>query len=186
MGRVSEVTDRQTMKALEKEDQMSEFPRVKAVSAGPNFTLNIEWKDGTRGKANLTGLIHSSENFKTFADNPAEFRAVKPVAWGDGIEWANGLDYSANTLRELSEEQKPMSGAELRKFAQAKGLHNEEMAKLLNCTVKTVRSYYEARQLESWIAILVRCFERDDTVFAAHYRPVEINPRGRPKSALKH
>ena len=161
--------------------------RVKTVSAGPGFTLSVAWQDGTRAKANLTGLIHSSKHFSVFATEPAAFRKVKVVAWGDGIEWENGLDYSANTLRELADEQKPMKGKELCKFVEAKKLNNEEFAGLLGCTVKTVRAYYASREVPQWVAITVRCFQRDDTIFAAHYRPVDVKPRGRPKAAsVKH
>jgi hypothetical protein len=159
------------------------LPRVKSVTAGPRFTLAIEWRDGSRTKADLTGLIHSSLHFGVFADDPAAFRRVKPVAWGDGVEWENGLDYSANTLKELSEEQQPMKGSELRKFVAARKLNNEEAAVLLGCTAKTVRTYYRAREVPRWVATTVRCFQRDDTLFAAHFRPVKIKPRGRPRAA---
>jgi hypothetical protein len=160
----------------------NEMPRVKSVTAGPRFTLAIEWKDGGRTKADLTGLIHSSEHFAVFAREPAAFRHVRPVAWGDGIEWDNGLDYSANTLKELAEEQQPMKGAELRNFVAARKLNNEEFAGLLGCTVKTVRAYYGAKRVPRWVATTVRCFQRDDTLFAAHFRPVKVRPRGRPRA----
>ena len=160
----------------------NELPRVKSVVAGPRFTLAIEWKGGGRTKADLTGLVHSSEHFSVFARDPAAFRRVRPVAWGDGIEWDNGLDYSANTLKELAEEQQPMKGTELRNFVAARRLNNEEFAGLLGCTVKTVRAYYGAKRVPRWVATTVRCFQRDDTLFAAHFRPVKVRPRGRPRA----
>lgn len=162
---------------------MTRLPRVKFVSAGPQFTLTVEWQDGGRTKADLTGLVYSSKRFHVFASDPAAFRKVKPVAWGDGIEWDNGLDYSANTLKELADEQQPMKGTDLCKFAAAKNLNNKEFAELLGCTVKTVRAYYTSRQVPQWVATTVRCFQRDDTIFAAHFRPVPVKPRGRPKAA---
>lgn len=124
--------------------------------------------------------------FRRVRRDPAAFRRVKPVAWGDGIEWDNGLDYSAYTLKELAEEQQPMKGAELRKFAIARKLNNSEVAGLLGCTVKTVRSYYGAQKIPRWVATTVRCFQRDDTLFAAHFRPVKIKPRGRPKTIARN
>ena len=161
---------------------MPDLPRVKSVRAGPNFTLSIAWKDGSQSQANLTGLVHSSEHFAAFSEDRAAFRRVKPVAWGDGIEWDNGLDYSANALRELSDEQQPMKGAELRSFALQKRLNTEEFAELLGCTARTVRNYYSSSRVPRWVAMAVRNFQRDDTVFAAHYRPVTVKPRGRPKT----
>jgi uncharacterized protein DUF2442 len=160
------------------------LPRVKSVVAGPRFTLAIEWKDGGHAKADLTGLIHSSKHFAVFADDPAQFKRVKPVAWGDGVEWENGLDYSANTLKELAEEQQPMKGSEFMKFVAARKLNNEEVAGLLGCTARTVRTWYRAKQVPRWVATTVRCYQRDDTLFAAHFRPVKIRPRGRPRAAV--
>jgi Protein of unknown function (DUF2442) len=162
----------------------NDLPRVNSVTAGPNFTLSIVWQDGSRAKADLTGLIHSSQHFSTFIEDPAAFRKVKPLAWGNGVEWESGLDYSANTLKELADEQKPMKGKELSQFVAAKKLNNEEFAEMLGCTVKTVRSYFASKEVPQWVAITVRCFQRDDTIFAAHFRPVEVNPRGRPRSRV--
>jgi hypothetical protein len=79
------------------------LPRVKAVKAGPKFTLDIEWADGRKSKADLAGLIHDSKHFRVFADDEKAFRNVKPVSWGNGIEWDNGLDFSANALKKLSD-----------------------------------------------------------------------------------
>jgi len=166
--------------------QVDAIPRVKSVTAGPHFSLNIVWKDGSRTRADLTGLIYSSEHFSVFASDPAAFRHVRPVAWGDGVEWDNGLDYSAATLRKLAEEQQPMRGSDLRRFAAAKKLNNAEFAGLLGCTVKTVRTYYNAKQVPRWVATTVRCFQRDDTLFAAHFRPVKVRPRGRPRADAGH
>jgi len=156
------------------------MPRVKAVKAAPNFTLDIVWADGSKSKADLTGLIYSSQHFRVFAEDAAAFRKVKPVSWGDGIEWDNGLDYSANTLKELADEQKPMSGQSVAAFAKARRLNNSEMAGLLDCTPKSVRSFYGQKTVPGYVAFAIRRFERDATAFAAHYRPVTIRPRGRP------
>lgn len=166
--------------------RMSGLPRVKSVTAGPRFTLKIEWKDGSRTSADLTGLIYSSEHFGVFGKDPEAFRHVRPVAWGDGVEWDNGLDYSANTLKELSEEQQPMKGSELRRFVSDRNLNNEEFAGLLGCTTKTVRTYFRAKQVPRWVATTVRCFQRDDTLFAAHFRPVKVRPRGRPSASTRN
>jgi len=156
--------------------------RVKAVKPGDDFTLDIEWADGTRTKADLTGLIHSSRHFSVFAEDARAFQHVKPVSWGDGIEWENGLDYSANTLKELADEQKPMSGDYLAKFVARRKLNNAEAARLLHCTTRTLQSFFKKKELPEYVAFAVRRFENDPTIFAAHYRPVAVRPRGRPKA----
>ena len=86
---------------------MHVFPRVKAVSPGrAPLTLNVEWSDGAKSKVDMTGLVYSSRHFHVFAEDAAAFRQVKPDEFGTGIEWANGLDYSARTLRLLADKQK--------------------------------------------------------------------------------
>ncbi|HEY5046908.1 MAG TPA: hypothetical protein VII49_02675 [Rhizomicrobium sp.] len=172
-----------TIEATADEADIEVLPRVKSVAAGPRFTLNVEWKDGSRTKADLTGLIHSSKHFGVFARDAAAFRHVRPVAWGDGVQWDNGLDYSAATLKELAEEQQPMKGSELKTFVIARKLNNEELAGLLGCTARTIRAWYGAKRIPRWAATSVRCLQRDDTLFAAHFRPVKVRPRGRPKTA---
>ena len=88
---------------------MDVLPRVKAVSPGRvPLTLNVEWNDGTKSKVDMTGLVYSSRHFRVFAEDAAAFRQVKPDEFCTGIEWANGLDYSARTLKMLADEQKPM------------------------------------------------------------------------------
>src|ERR1700748_3134669 len=160
---------------------MTDLPRIKAVSAAKTgFVLNVEWKDGTTSKVDLVGLIHSSRHFKIFADDHAAFVRVKPVEFGNGVEWDNGLDYAATTLQMLAEEQKPMSGQAVAAFAKSRNLNNNEMAELLDCTPKSIRNFYEQKHVPGYVAFAIRRFERDITAFAAHYRPVTVRPRGRP------
>ena len=86
---------------------MDDLPRIKTVSpTSAPLTLNIEWTDGEKSKVDLTGLVFGSRHFKVFAEDPGAFLQVKPDEFGTGIEWANGLDYSASTLRMLIGEQR--------------------------------------------------------------------------------
>lgn len=159
------------------------LPRVKSVSSAKHFALNIEWQDGSRSKADLTGLVHSSRHFGRFATDMAAFRKVRPDEFGTGIEWENGLDYSAAALKTLADEQKPMSGASLVRFETSRGLNTHETACLFSVTDRTIQTLRKSPQLPAQFAIALRRFETDSTIFAAHYRPVEVKPRGRPKSA---
>ncbi|HEY4115258.1 MAG TPA: DUF2442 domain-containing protein [Rhizomicrobium sp.] len=157
------------------------LPRVKSAAAGKRFTLNVEWRDGTRAKVDLTGLVHSSRHFRTFADDPEAFRHVKPDEFGTGIEWDNGLDYSAASLKTLADEQKPMSGTHLRRFEAARGLNTHETARLFDVTDRTIQALRKASELPAQFSIALRRFQKDPTIFAAHYRPIAVKPRGRPK-----
>jgi hypothetical protein len=83
------------------------LPRVQSASAAKApWTLNVVWADGEKSRVDLTGLIHRSRHFRAFLDDPAGFRRVGVTEWGSGIEWENGLDYSADTLRIVADEQR--------------------------------------------------------------------------------
>ncbi len=160
--------------------------RVTAVApANARFVLNVKWSDGSKSRVDLTGLVHQSRHFQVFADDPGAFRAVRPVGFGSGIGWDNGLEYSAATLKTLADEQRPASGKYLRTFTEKFHLNVSEIAHLLQVDERTVRNYSKARALPNHIAFALRRFENDPTIFAAHYRPVERRGRGRPKSVAK-
>lgn len=156
--------------------------RVKSVEpAKSTFTLKVIWADGSRSRVDLTGLIHSSRHFKAFAGDVAAFRRVKPVAYGTGIGWENGLDYSASTLRTLADEQRPLGGDDLIAFENKFDLNTAETAALFHVAERTVRAYRSAQALPETIAMALRAFESDSTIFAAHFRPIARRERGRPR-----
>jgi hypothetical protein len=164
------------------------LPRVKSVASGKGFSLNVEWSNGARSRVDLTGLVHSSRHFVVFASDAAAFRRLKPDEFGTGIEWANGLDLSSATLKTLADEQKPLSGAYLRRFEADRGLNTHETARLFDVTDRTIQTLRKASELPAQFSIALRRFDTDPTVFAAHYKPVAVRPRGRPKStaSAKH
>ncbi|HXC54808.1 MAG TPA: hypothetical protein VNU97_05910 [Rhizomicrobium sp.] len=159
----------------------SALPRIKSVQAArAPLLLDVVWGDGTKSRIDMTGLVHSSRHFKVFAQDAAAFRRVKPVGYGSGIGWENGLDYSAATLRTLAQQQQALSGRHLAKFEARHGLNTAETAALFDVAERTVRSYRETKALPEPVAIALRTFDSDPTVFAAHYRPVARRGRGRP------
>jgi hypothetical protein len=159
--------------------------RIKSVAplGSSGYRLRVEWSDGSKSKVDLTGLIHTSENFKVFADDPAAFRQVSPVHYGTGIGWKNGLDYSAATLKILADEQKSVGGKYLVDFEARWHLNTAETAALFDCAPRTIRAYRKAATLPEPISISLRRFDADPTVFAAHYRPIATRGRGRPRKA---
>ena len=160
----------------------SSLPRIRHVAAARKMPLSlyVTWDDGTRSLIDLTGLVHTSRHFKIFIDDLAAFRQVKSVGYGSGIEWANGLDCSATTLRTLAQQQQSLSGRHLAAFEKLHGLNTAETATMFHVAERTVRAYRSADTLPESIAIALRVFESDPTVFAAHYRPVAHRARGRP------
>jgi len=161
---------------------MDTLPRVKAVSAASApWTVNVTWADGTKDRVDLTGLIHRSRHFQVFLDRPTTFRKVRVVRFGAGIEWENGLDYGADTLKMMADEQRPVSGTDLIAFESDLNLSTAETGALLGLAERTVRAYRRAKRLPQSVAIAIRTIRASNTVLAAHYRPVGQRRRGRPK-----
>lgn len=160
------------------------LPRIKSASPDRTaLTLKVEWVDGRKSKIDLTGLVHSSRHFHVFTEDQEAFRTMKVDEFGTGVEWDNGLDYSAANLARMAEEQRLVTGKDFRGFTTRFKLNTEEVAALLDVSTKTVRNYEHATALPRTVGIALRRFEQDPTVFAALYRPVKVRPRGRPRQA---
>jgi hypothetical protein len=158
------------------------LPRVRSVSAArAPWALDVTWADGRKDRVDLTGLIYRSRHFRSFLDDPAAFRGVRVADFGGGVEWENGLDYGADTLRMLADEQRPVSGADLVAFEAELDLSTAETAALLGLAERTVRAHRTAKVLPQSVAIAVRTIRANHTVLAAHYRPVGHRARGRPR-----
>jgi hypothetical protein len=158
------------------------LPRIKSVSTTrAPWTLHVVWADRTKDRIDLTGLVHRSRHFRIFLDQPSAFRKLHVADFGGGIEWENGLDYAADTLKVMADEQRPVSGADLAMFELELNLSTAETAALLGLAERTVRAYRRAKRLPQSVAIAIRTIRASDTVLAAHYRPVGHRARGRPK-----
>lgn len=160
------------------------LPRVKSVTAvrGAPWTLNVVWDDDKRSRVDLTGLVHRSRHFKVFLNDAAAFRTVRVIDFGGGIAWDNGLDYGADTLKTMAEEQRRLTGADLVQFESAHDLSTAETATMLGLAERTVRAYRSRRELPQTIAISLRMLWSSSTRLAAHYRPAGQRKPGRPAS----
>ena len=164
---------------------MDELPRVKQVSAGKRpWSVNVRWKDGSESHIDLTGLIHRSRHFRRFLEDPLAFRKIKVVDWGAAIGWENGLDYSADTLRTIADEQRPLSGVDLLAFEAKHNLNSAETANLFDVSERTIREYRSAEILPQPVALALRAMLANSAVLDAHYRPATRRPRGRPKKSV--
>ena len=157
------------------------LPRIKSVTARASWTLHVTWADRKKDQIDLTGLIHRSRHFRVFLNQPSAFRKIHVADFGGGIEWENGLDYGADTLKMMADEQRPVSGADLVIFESELGLSTAETAALLGFAERTVRAYRNAKRLPQSVAIAIRTIRASNTVLAAHYRPAGHRARGRPK-----
>ncbi len=168
-----------------KAQMVDTLPRVKSVTARAPWTLHVTWVDRKKDQVDLTGLIHRSRHFRVFLNQPAAFRKIRVADFGGGIEWENGLDYGADTLKLMADEQRPVSGADLVAFESELGLSTAETATLLALAERTVRAYRNAKHLPQSVAIAIRTIKASNTVLAAHYRPSGHRARGRPRKELR-
>lgn len=68
---------------------------ITSLTARPDWTLEVTFTDGSRGTFDLKPLL-SCEAFEELRD-PALFRQARNQ--GYFIEWPNGADLSADTLK---------------------------------------------------------------------------------------
>ena len=154
--------------------------RIRRVSPGKEpTTLVIDWDDDTRTTVYLAGVIARIKAFAPLTD-PKLFREARVVDWGDGIAWPNGLDYSADSLRLISEEQRAMTTEEFRTWQDGLKLSNQEAVDLLGFSLRTIKNYRAGATIPKAVAVTCRSMLRDPTVFRAHFRP---RHRGRPRKS---
>jgi hypothetical protein len=158
---------------------VSEMRRIKAVEALPGHRLRIQWHDSDRDTVDMTGVVNHLPQFAPLKDAGA-FATVRVVAYGSGIEWDNGLDYSADSLACLAEVQQRMTGKDFRRWKQQMRLSLREVADLFGMAPSTMKTYL-APERELPVAFQIACLamQRDKAVFLGRYRPRAVGrPRG--------
>lgn len=154
------------------------YPRISRIHpAGAPWALTIDWENGERDTVDLTGVIARVPAFKPLED-AALFHQVEVVAFGDAIGWPGNLDYGADTLHMLAEEQRPMTGTAFKRLIQTIGLSTGEIADILGVAPSTIKNYVRAERVPAHVAIAMRAIVRDPTVLRAHFRPKKA---GRPR-----
>ncbi len=161
-----------------------ELPRINHVwPIDESATLVIGWADGTRTPIDLTGVIARIKAFAPLTD-PELFRQARVIAYGSGIGWPNGLDYSADSLWMVAEEQRAMTTEEFRAWQDKLGLTVIEAAEILGFSPRTIKTYRTGFGIiPKAVTALCRSTLRDPTVFGAHFRPLAKSRRGRPRKS---
>lgn len=154
--------------------------RIRSVSALPGHRLRIRWRDKGEDTVDIIGVVAGNPVFAPLAD-AAAFADVRVVAYGSGIEWGNGLDYSADFLVILAENQRRMTGDDFRRWKQRMHLSLREVADLFGMATSTIKTYLAAdRELPVAFQIACLAMQRDREVLLARYRPRRA---GRPRTA---
>lgn len=155
-------------------------PRIASVSVLPHHRFRVLWRDKSNDIVDMGGVISGNPLFAPLRE-PTAFADVHVVAYGSGIEWAGGLDYSADSLAFLAENQRRMTGADFRRWKQHMHLSLREVADLFGMATSTVKTYL-APDGELPVAFQIACLamQRDRDVLLARYRPRHV---GRPRKS---
>lgn len=157
--------------------------RIAAVAAAPDYRLHITWQDGGSATVDLTGLVYKEPIFAPLKDEAA-FAQVEVIDYGTGVEWANGLDYSADSLEVMAEEQACMTPAEFRAWKADLQLSTNEMADIFGMSASAIKAYLSGSSVIP-IAMQIACHAmRDDPdILYARFRP-RVAGRPRKKTAV--
>ncbi len=71
--------------------------RIKSVEPLENFTVHLEFTDGTSREVDLEPFLRG-KIFESLRDNPQDFRAVKVDELMGTIVWENGADIDPDVL----------------------------------------------------------------------------------------
>jgi hypothetical protein len=155
------------------------IPRIANVTAIAPYALKVTWKGGGTDVIDMTGIVYDFEPFAPLRD-PQAFAEVRKLDWGEGIEWPDlGLDFSADSLAAMAEEQSDFSTTDFTAWQEGLGLSNQEAADVLGVTVATIKNYRKGKHIPKATAIACRALQTNRVVFGAHYQP---RKPGRPRS----
>lgn len=77
-------------------------PRIVAASAGPGFTVDLAFADGSRGSVDLSRWIADSHGVFAALRDRAVFTQVAVDRGAGTIVWPNGADLDPDVLYELA------------------------------------------------------------------------------------
>jgi len=151
------------------------------VATAAPFTLRLEWDDGSQQDADLSGLISRSRHFGAFKDDPQAFARVKVANWGHGVEWENGLDYAAQNLAHIADEQQDMDAEAFKAWQDALDLSNPEAGEVLGYKLAQIKNFRSGdAKIPVAVRIACRALALDKTTFFAHVHP--RRKAGRPQN----
>lgn len=149
---------------------MTDLPRLDSVRPTGPCRLRVKWRNGRSEAIDLTGVIRAFPPFAALGD-PEAFRRVTVTGHGTGIAWANGLDYSAESLHEIAEVQRVMSDREFRRWQKEMALSNAEIATIFGVAKSTVKNYHARKTLPVAFRITCRQIKREPELFYGLHRP---------------
>ncbi len=163
--------------------QASKQPRIEKIDVTGPFRLTVQWQNGAENTINMEGVVYGFAPFAPLRD-PVSFANLEIMGWGDGIEWPeHGLDYSADSLHFLTQEQQPLLPRHLKLWQQRMKLSNNEAADWLGVSLSTWKTYIrDGSNIPQVVQIAIRAAEQQPGIFQAQYKPRHT---GRPARQLE-
>ncbi|WP_299436158.1 DUF2442 domain-containing protein [uncultured Rhodospira sp.] len=163
-------------------------PTILSVDAGPDYTLTVTLTRGRVLCLDMTGVVFGDPVFEPARD-PVVFATAHPGEDGFSIVWGDDdtslMDIASDTVLEMAEAQRPLSGADLRAWQGRHGLNNRETAAMLDTSPRTIQRYHDADRLPSPIRLALRAMDQRPAVFSALYRPSMSGRPRRPGTSLR-
>ena len=133
------------------------------------FTLRLVWDDGFEQLADLSGLVALSRHFCVFADDAESFGRVTVINWGHGIAWENGLDYSAENLARIADEQAEEDGqALINDFQTRFKLTNAQVGRALGYKLSQIKNFKSGHTpVSPAVRIAIHTMKQEPTVLYA-------------------
>lgn len=157
-------------------------PRIKSLKVRDDFSLDVTFKDGKKYSVNLRGWIATGGDLLISLSDPDLFAQARIGSYGSSIEWDDGdLAIDATHLMLLSQQQRPITKADLVKWQSAFKLSNNEAADLFRISLSSWNNYKAGRRVPEPTQMLMRAMERDPIVLQAFFRP---RITGRPKKTV--
>jgi hypothetical protein len=73
--------------------------RITEAVAHDDHTILIAWEDGVKARVDLASLLVRGEAFAPLRDTAYFVETMTVAERGLGLEWPNGVDFSADGLR---------------------------------------------------------------------------------------
>lgn len=158
---------------------MRELHNLTRIEPLDDLRLRASWSDGYTAVIDLSGVVARSRSLAGLRD-PEIFRRARIIDRGAAIGWPGDLDYAADALRLVAEEQAEMTPAEIEGFLEKTEISQAELAEILDTTDRTVRNYLAGKtRIPRTVQGYIRAMDKEPTLLAANYRP--LPKRGRPR-----
>jgi hypothetical protein len=152
--------------------------RLRRIEHVRGFALRATFDDGRVAEIDLSGVIDRRRVFRPFAEDPDAFARVKVIDRGAGIEWDNGLDFSAGALVRMADAQERMSGADFAAWIEKHGLSVNETADIFGLGRHAIMNYRRANAVPLPIQLACAAMDAEPLIFLARLTPRRA---GRPR-----